>query len=43
MKPPLETLNYLLDILSPGRHLTENHETGYDLVDNPFMRPKTLK
>ena len=40
MKSPLETLNYLLDILSPHRHLTENHETGYDLVDNPFMRPE---
>ena len=36
-KSPLETLNYLLDILSPGSQLTENHATRYDLVDNPFM------
>ena len=39
-KSPLETLNYLLDILSPGSQQTENHATGYDLVDNPFMRPE---
>ena len=37
-KSPLETLNYQLDILSPGRQQTENHATEYDLVDNPFMR-----
>ena len=39
-KSPLKTLNYLLDILSPGSQRTENHATGYDLVDNPFMRPE---
>ena len=39
-KPPLETLNYLLDILSPGSQQTENCETRSDLVDNPFMRPE---
>ena len=39
-KSPLETLNYQLDILSPGSQQTENHATGYDLVDNPFMRPE---
>ena len=38
-KSPLETLNYLLDILSPGSQQTENHVTRYDLVDNPFIRP----
>ena len=37
---PLETLNYLLDTLSPGSQQTENCATKYDLVDNPFMRPK---
>ena len=36
----LKTLNYLLDILSPGSQQTENHSTRYDLVDNPFMRPE---
>ena len=35
----LETLNYLLDIVPPGSQRTENHATGCDLVDNPFMRP----
>ena len=39
-KSPLETLNYLLDILSPGSQQTENHATRYDLVDNPFVRPE---
>ena len=39
-KSPLETLNYLLDILSPGSQQTENHATRYNLVDNPFMRPE---
>ena len=39
-KPPLKTLNYLLDILSPSSQHTENYATGYDLVDNPFMRPE---
>ena len=42
-KSPLETLNYLLDILSPGSLQTENHATRYDLVDNPFMRPEDTK
>ena len=37
---PLETLNYLLDILSPRSQQTENHATRSDLVDNPFMRPE---
>ena len=30
----------MLDILSPGSQQTENHATGNDLVDNPFMRPE---
>ena len=37
-KSSQETLNYLLDILSPGSQQTENHATRYDLADNPFMR-----
>ena len=37
-KSPQETLNFLLNILSPGSQETENHATRYDLVDNPFMR-----
>ena len=40
MKSPLKTLNYVLDILSPGSQQTENHATRYDLADNPFMRPE---
>ena len=39
-KSPLETFNYLLDILSPGSQQTENHAAGNDLVDNPLMRPE---
>ena len=39
-KSPQETLHYLLDILSPGSLQKENHETRYDLADNPFMRPE---
>ena len=39
-KSPLEILNYLLDILSPGSQQTENRATRYDLVYNPFTRPK---
>ena len=39
-KSPLKTLNYLLDILSPGSQQIENHATRSDLVDNPFMRPE---
>ena len=39
-KSPPETQNYQLDILSPGSQQTENHATGYDLVDNSFMRPE---
>ena len=39
-KSPLETLIYLLNILSPGSQQTENHATRYDLVGNPFMRPE---
>ena len=39
-KSPLETLNYLLDILSPVSQQAENHATRYDLVDNPFVRSK---
>ena len=42
-KPPLETLNYLLNILSPGSQHTENHATKYDLVDNPIMRPEDIE
>ena len=37
-KSPIETLNYLLDILSLGSQQTENHTTRSDLVDNPSMR-----
>ena len=39
-KSPLDTMNYLLDILSPGSQQTENHTTRSDLVDNPFVRPE---
>ena len=39
-KSPPETFNYLLDILSPGRQQTENQATGYNLVNNPFIRPE---
>ena len=39
-KSPLETLNYRLDISSPGSQQIENHATRSDLVDNPFMRPE---
>ena len=42
-KSPQETLKYMLDILSPGSQQTENHATGYDLVDNQFMRPDDTK
>ena len=38
-KSPLETLNYLLDILSPRSQQIENHATRSDSVDNPFIRP----
>ena len=37
-KPPIETLNFLLVILSPGSQQTENQATRSDLVGNPFMR-----
>ena len=37
-KSPLETLNYLLDILSTGSQQIENRAIRTDLVDNPFMR-----
>ena len=40
--PPLETLNYLLDILSQGSQQTENHAIRSDLVDNPFIRPEII-
>ena len=39
-KSPLETLNYLLDILSPGSQQIENHASRSDLVDSPYMRPE---
>ena len=39
-KSPLETLNYLLDILSPCSQQRETYASRYDLEDNPFMRPK---
>ena len=39
-KSPLETLNYLLDILSPGSQQLENLATRSDLVENLFMRPE---
>ena len=42
-KSPLETLNYLLDILSPGTQQTENRATRSDLVDNPFMRSESTE
>ena len=37
-KSPLETLNYLFDILLPGCQQIEHHATRYDLVNVPFMR-----
>ena len=42
-KSPLVTLNYLLNILSPGSQQTENRATRSDLVDNLFMRPKDIE
>ena len=39
-KSPLKTLNYLLDILSPGSQQIENNATRSDLVDNSFMKPE---
>ena len=39
-KSPLETLSHSLDILLSGSQQTENHATGNNLVDNPFMRPR---
>ena len=30
----------MLDIISPGSQQTENHATGYDLINNPFVRPE---
>ena len=39
-KSSRETLNYLLDILSPCSQLTENRATRSDLADNPFIRPE---
>ena len=39
-RSPLETMNYLLDILSTGSQQTENGATRSDLVDNPFLRPE---
>ena len=42
-KSQLETLNYLLRILSSGSQQTKNHVTRFDLVDNPFMRPEDTK
>ena len=36
----METLNYLLDISSPGCQQTENLATMYSLALNPFMRPE---
>ena len=37
-KFPLETLNYLLDILPPGSQQTENHASWKYLVDNSCMK-----
>ena len=42
-KSPLETLNYLFDILSSGCQQTEHHVTRCDLVNNPFMRHEDAK
>ena len=39
-KSQLETLNYQLDISSPGSQPTENRATRSALVDNPFMGPE---
>ena len=39
-KSPLETLNYPLDISSPGSQPLENLATRYGLADNSFMRPE---
>ena len=39
-KSSLETLNYLLDISSPGSQQTENLATRNGLADNPFMKPE---
>ena len=42
-KSPRETLNYLLDILSPSSQQTEKNATRSDLVENPFMRHEVSK
>ena len=42
-KSLLETLNYLLDILSPGSQQINNQATRSDLVNNLFMRPEDTK
>ena len=39
-KSPLETMNYLLDIVSPGSQQTENRTTRSNFVDSPFTRPE---
>ena len=38
----LLTINGLVPTYA-GSQQTENHATGYDLVDNPFMRPEATE
>ena len=33
----------MFDILSVGSQQTENHATGNNLLDNPFMRPEDIE
>ena len=33
-------MNYLLDILSQGSQLTDNHTTRSNFMDSPFTRPE---
>ena len=42
-KSSLETLNYLLYILSPGSQQTENHANSSDSVGNPFTKLEDIE
>ena len=42
-KSPLETMNYLLEILSTGSHKIENDTTRSELVENPFITAEKPK
>ena len=42
-KSPLETMNYLLEILSTDSHKIENNTTRSELVENSFITPENTK